>query len=261
MAAPKEKSKVITAIVLDFETGCGECQESGATQLSAHAVRLDTFEVTGTFNEYIAPYNKVDLSKQKKKVLRSKYEAENAERLMYDEKKMLKYTGITMAMLESKGLELEVLCDKFLDFIEDNTFDVSRNCKPIIVGQNILFDLGFLTQIMLFTGRWKRFIKLVRGEEDFWGNFQPYYVDTILLSQLALSHKKTQNSWSLSFLAEALGIELVDAHDADADVVATEEVLKVITKRMRNGSDEDDESQNDGMVETKKERFRAHFKI
>ena len=41
MAAPKEKSKVITAIVLDFETGCGECQESGATQLSAHAVRLD----------------------------------------------------------------------------------------------------------------------------------------------------------------------------------------------------------------------------
>ena len=44
MAAPKEKSKIITAIVLDFETGCGNCQESGATQLSAHAIRLDTFE-------------------------------------------------------------------------------------------------------------------------------------------------------------------------------------------------------------------------
>lgn len=259
MAAPKEKSKVITAIVLDFETGCGKCQESGATQLSAHAVRLDTFEVTGTFNEYILPYNKVDITKSKKKVLRTKYEIEDAEPMMYDEQKMLKYTGITMDMLNNKGIELETLCDKFLDFIEDNTFDVSKNCKPIIVGQNVLFDLGFLTQIMLFTKRWKRFIKLVRGEEDFWGNFQPYYIDTILMSQLALSHKKAQNSYSLSFLAETFGIELVDAHDADADVTATEEVLKIITKRMRSGNNDD--SNDDGIVETKKERFRAHFKI
>lgn len=259
MAAPKEKSKIITAIVLDFETGCGKCQESGATQLSAHAIRLDTFECTGTFNEYIYPYDKVDVLRSKKKVLRTKYELENTEPMMYDEEKMLKYTGITMDMLKSKGTRLETVCDNFLDFVEDNTFDVSKNCKPIIVGQNILFDLGFLEQIMLFTKRWKRFCKLVRGEEDFWGNFQPYYIDTILLSQLALSHKKTQNSWSLSFLAEAFNIELVDAHDADADVTATEEVLKCITKRMRNG-DENSENE-DGIVETKKERFRTHFKI
>lgn len=257
MAAPKEKSKVITAIVLDFETGCGECQESGATQLSAHAIRLDTFEVTGSFNHYIRPYNKVDAVSKNKLV--KKYDKLGDEPMFYDEEKMLTYTGISMDLLETKGELLEDVCDMFIDFVKSNTFDTSRNCKPFLVGQNILFDLGFLEQIMLFTKRWKTLIKLIRGNEDFWGNFQPYYVDTILFSQLALSHKKTQNSWSLSFLAEALDIELDDAHDADADVTATEDVLRTLTKRMRNGSLDD--SEDDGIVEVKKERFREHFKI
>lgn len=90
MAAPKEKSKIITAIVLDFETGCGSCQESGATQLSAHAVRLDTFEVIGKFNRYIKPYNKVDMN-TRRKVLVSKYERQEVEPMFYDEEKMRSY--------------------------------------------------------------------------------------------------------------------------------------------------------------------------
>lgn len=259
MASPKENSKIITAIVLDFETGCGECQESGATQLSAHAVRLDTFEVTGRFNHYIKPYSKVDVNARNLKKLVSKYNKLDDELMFYDEEKMLTYTGITMDLLNVKGEPLEDVCDMFIDFVKDNTFDASRNSKPFLVGQNILFDLGFLEQIMLFTKRWKTLIKLIRGSGDFWGNFQPYYMDTILLAQLALSHKKAQNSWSLSFLAEALDIELDDAHDADADVTATEDVLRILTKKMRNRGLDDTE--DDGIVEVKKEKFREHFKI
>lgn len=259
MAAPKENSKIITAIVLDFETGCGECQESGATQLSAHAVRLDTFEITGSFNHYIKPYNKVDVDARKLKKLVSKYDKLDEEPMFYDEGKMLTYTGITMDLLNVKGESLDDVCDMFIDFVKDNTFDTSKNCKPFLVGQNVLFDMGFLEQIMLFTKKWNTLIKLIRGSKDFWGNFQPYYMDTILLAQLALSHRKAQNSWSLSFIAEALGIELDDAHDADADVTATEDVLRILTKKMRNGGV--DGSEEDGIVEVKKERFREHFKI
>lgn len=258
MAAPKEKSKVITAIVLDFETGCGPCQESGATQLSAQAIRLDTFECMDSFNEYIKPYNKAKISGSTKKVLVSKYEKDQVEPMMYDEPKMIAYTGISLDLLKEKGLELTEVMEKFLDFIERNTFDVGKNNKPILIGQNVLFDIGFLTQVLLFTGCYKRFTRLVRGEVDYWGNFQPYYMDTILYSQFAMSHLGTQNSWSLSFLAETLGIELVDAHDADADVSATTDIARVLTKRLRSG---DGESEDDGIAEVKKEKFRTHFKI
>lgn len=58
MAAPIEKTNVVTAIVYDFETGGKECDRCAATQVSLHAVRLDTFEVTGKYSAYIYPYNK-----------------------------------------------------------------------------------------------------------------------------------------------------------------------------------------------------------
>ena len=90
MAAPKEKSNIMTAIVLDFETGGKQCRESAATQLSAHAVRLDTFEVIGKFNEYIYPYHKqLDAGKPKPKKLKSKYEEEPEPELMGYEKDAL----------------------------------------------------------------------------------------------------------------------------------------------------------------------------
>lgn len=261
MAAPKEKSKIITAFVIDFETGCGECQVSGATQLSAHAVRLDTFEVIGTFNHYIKPYHKMPIPNMKVRKLKTKYaiEAEKHELMDYDWDMMKTYTGITRDLLDTEGEDLEVVVQAFIDFVKANTFDVSKNNYPILVGQNILFDEGFLTQILVHTGKWEEFTKLVRGTYDFWGNFQPYFIDTILLSQLASCHKNDVNSWSLGSLCEYYGIDLVDAHNADADVEGTEEILKHHARRMRNDGDmEDDES---GIVEQKKTKKREHFKI
>ena len=58
MAAPVEKGNVITAIVYDFETGGLDCTRCAATQISLHAVRLDTFEVMEKYSAYIYPYNK-----------------------------------------------------------------------------------------------------------------------------------------------------------------------------------------------------------
>ena len=262
MAAPKEKSKIITAIVLDFETGCGNCQESGATQLSAHAIRLDTFEVMGTFNHYIKPYIKKNLLGVKKtNKLRNKYdiEAERNELMSYDWDKMVTYTGISRTLLDTEGEDVCDVARMFLDFIKENTYDVSKNSYPILVGQNILFDEGFLTQILLYAGLWEEFTKIVRGHVDFWGNFQPYFIDTICLSQLGSCHKKDVNSWALGSLCEYYGIDLVDAHNADADVEGTEGILKYHARRMRNDGDmPDDES---GIIEQNKVKKREHFKI
>ena len=52
---------------------------------------------------------------------------------------------------------------------------------------------------------------------------------------------------------------MVDAHNADADVEGTEEILKYHARRMRNDGDmPDDES---GIIEQKKVKKREHFKI
>ena len=261
MAAPKDKSQIITAFVIDFETGGLDCKKCAATQISAHAIRLDTFEVIGVFNKYIYPYQRRDdLGKPKRKVLRNKYDVEEEAKqntLEYG-KVALEYSAITMEMLYEKGEDIQVVCESLIEFFKQHTFTTSRKLKPIFVGQNILFDLGFLQQIMTYTDLWKEIAKIFRGSEDFMGNFQPYYVDTILFSQLAFCHKDGVNSWSLSNLCEMLGIELDDAHDADADVTATREVLRLLTVRSRN---EDVEEESGSTVVTKKVKTREHFKI
>ena len=109
-----------------------------------------------------------------------------------------------------------------------------------------------MQQLMEYGGQMKEFAKLMRGETDFYGHFQPLYIDTIVLGQLALSHLDGMSSYKLEIMAEKFGIELDDAHDADADVTAM-----VCSQRMRNASGIDDGS----MVMTKTEKSRVHFKI
>lgn len=264
MESKKVKNPTTTAIVFDFETGGLDCKKCAATQLSMHAVRLDTFEVIDTFNEYIKPYSVPDsMLKPKRKTIRTKYEIEDEEEEKKEAKQMeygqtaLDVSGITIDLLNAEGKELEDVCSDIINFVHRNNLaGSSRSNKPILVGQNPLFDIGFLQQILTFTGKYKDFCKEVSGATDFFGNFQPYYLDTIALSKLALSHDKTMVSYKLEIEAERLGIDLDDAHDADADVTATQEVMHVLGVRMRN---------TDGGSTTftpiKKEKMRDHFKI
>ena len=259
MAAPVEKGNVITAIVYDFETGGLDCTRCAATQISLHAVRLDTFEVMEKYSAYIYPYNKKpEICKPQRKTLKSKYESEDSELMDY-EKVALEYSYITMDMLHSMGKPLEEVCQEICDFIKRNTLPVVAGNKPFMVGQNPLFDNGFMQQIMLYTGMYKEFCKLVRGAKDFWGNFQPAQLDTIILSQLTFDNDKSINTWKLEAMAERLGIDLDDAHDADADVTATREIVRVLTARMRG--------QSSGgvaigsLAAENKEKLRDHFKI
>lgn len=261
MAAPKEKTNVVTAIVFDFETGGLDINKCGATQISMHAVRLDTFEVMDTLNMYILPYHYQEgLDKPVRKVLKNKYDMQEDNRpMMTYTDKALNVSGITMKMLAAHGVELKTVCVSIIDFVERNTLEVSANNKPILVGQNVLYDIGIMQQIMLYTGLYDKFSKVVDGRKDFWGHFQPYYLDTIGLAKLALDHDKSISSWKLELTAERLGIEMDDAHDADADVVATRDIVRVLAARMRNA---DGASNAVGaLTAERKDKLRNHFKI
>lgn len=260
MAAPTEKTNVVTAIVFDFETGGTDCTKDGAVQISMHAVRLDTFEVMEKLNLYIQPYNKqADAGKPKRKVLRPKDANDEENELMNYGAAAEKVHGITMSMMRKLGLPLREVCEKIIDFISRNTFDVKKSNLPFFIGQNPLFDEGFLEQIFIYTGLWKELCKIVRTNKDFWGNDHLTILDTIVLSQLVFDNDPSVTSWKLELMAERLGIDLDDAHDADADVVATREIVRVLTARMR----QNDGNSNDvgGLVAEKREKLRDHFKI
>jgi DNA polymerase III epsilon subunit-like protein len=259
MAAPKQEKPIIVGLTLDFETGGLECTECACTQIAVHANRLDTFERLGTFVRYIKPYEKKEIKgvgSKKKKVLKSKYDIDQKEMMRYDDK-ALEYSAITMEMLEEKGEDIEKVAADLIQFIIDVCPKVSKNMKPIIIGQNIPFDEGFLCQMFEYAGLMKEFQKLVRGHVDFYGNWHPDLLDTIHLGQLALCNNDNVSSYKLEIMCELLGIELDDAHDADADVSATTNVVAVCAGRMRNTSGEGGES----IAISKTEKTRKHFKI
>lgn len=259
MAILKEEKPVLVAFTLDFETGSLDCKTGACTQIAIHATRLDTFERLGSYVRYIYPYNQKEVkgASTKRKVLKNKFEA-NEEKLMDYTEKALTYSAITMDMLYNMGEDIIDVANGALQFIIDNTPKTPKNMKPFLIGQNIIYDEGFFIQMMEYAGLVKEVAKYLRGQEDFYGHWHPVMLDTIILGQLALCHLPNTNSYNLEIMCENLGIELDDAHDADADVSATTNVAGVLTQRMRSVG---------GIVEggniamSTTEKSRIHFKI
>ena len=149
MAAPKDEKPVLVMFTLDFETGSLKCQTGAITQIAIHATRLDTFEKLGSYVRYVYPYNRKQIEGvgKKRKVLKSKYDVDNAEPMDYEEK-ALTYSAITMNMLETMGEDICDVARGAVDFIADHTPKTPKNMKPFLLGQNIEFDKGFFMQLM-----------------------------------------------------------------------------------------------------------------
>lgn len=253
--APKTEPKVYVGIGLDFETGGLDPQTCACTQIAVQAVRLDTWQVIDQYQAYIYPYNKQSAGLPIKKVLRTRSEIarEDNKPMEYGEK-ALEYSAITMQMLQQKGVDINKVAAEIIAFVKRNTISTGKQCKPILIGQNIPFDIGFLQQLMNYAGLMEEFEKTFAGTKDYYGNFQPHYIDTIHIGRLAFAADKEITSYKLEIIASQLGVELDDAHDAAADVTATLDVLGVYTSRLRN---------NEGatMATVQRDKTRKHFKI
>lgn len=260
MTTIQDGKVALVAFTLDFETGDLACQTGACTQISIHATRLDTFEKLGSYTSYIYPYNQKTIEGvgKKRKVLKSKFEQPEEVSMVYTAK-ALKYSDITMDMLYSLGRPVEQVAQEVLQFIIDMTpSKCPKNMKPFLIGQNMGFDEGFFCQLMEYAGLMGQVEKYLRGHKDFYGNWHPLCLDTILLGQFALCHLPNVESYKLEIMCENLGIELDDAHDADADVSATTNVVAVLTQRMRSiGGEYDGKS----LAISKAEKSRKHFKI
>ena len=243
-------------IGLDFETGGLDPQTCACTQIAVQAVRLDTWQVIDQYQAYIYPYNRQSAAGLNvKKILRTRSEIAKEEKtpMLYDEK-ALKYSAITKDMLCSRGMDLKLVATDIIEFAKRNTKSPGKQCKPILIGQNIPFDIGFLQQMMNYAGLMAEFEKTFAGTKDYYGNFQPHYIDTIQVGRLAFAADSELNSYKLEIVASHLGVELDDAHDAAADVTATLDVLGAYTARLRNNGDA-------AIATQQRDKTRKHFKI
>ena len=254
--AKEPEQKIYVGIGLDFETGGLDCRECACTQIALQAVRFDTWQVFDRYQAYIAPYGKQDAGLPRRKVLRTRHEqAKEPEYVpMKYEQTALDYSAITMEMLRTQGVDMKKVAGEVIAFAKRSTLSKGYQCKPVLVGQNIAFDIGFLQQLMNYAGLAAEFEKTFSGTKDYYGNFQPHYIDTLVMGRLAFAADPEVTSYKLELVASKLGVELDDAHDAAADVTATLDILGVYTSRLR-------QTEGAAIATQKKEKTRKYFKI
>lgn len=246
MAAPKS-SKIRTAVVIDFETGGLDSSKHGITEVGMMTIRLDTFKIIDTYSSYVIPYKRIASSYGEKKGLRRKKSTDDEEPLMeYNWEMSAKKIGITEDMCIEEGKELKEVVSDMVEFFKRAHLSTERDTLPILIGQNIVFDIGFLAQIFSFT---KTNMKgLMSGTEGFLG-FIPDSMDTESLAKLMYANNPHITSYALGYISESLGIELFDAHNALGDVEATASIITSLSSKMRN----------DVVMVEEREKAREHF--
>ena len=192
----------------------------------------------------------------RRKVLRTRHEQAKGQEYvpMKYEQAALDYSAITMEMLRTQGMDMKKVAGEVIAFAKRATLSKGNQCKPVLVGQNIAFDIGFLQQLVNYAGLAAEFEKTFSGSRDYYGNFQPHYIDTLALGRLAFAADPEVTSYKLELVASRLGVELDDAHDAAADVTATLDILGVYTSRLR-------QTEGTATAMQKKEKTRKYFKI
>jgi len=175
-------------IVFDVETGGLDPFKSHITQIGMIALSPD-LKVIGTYESMIGQYAGLN-----------KYDA-----------KALKVTGFTLAQIEDSPSALYVF-QEVLDFIK-LYIPKTKSDYPILVGQNVEFDMGFLT---VFFDHFKHDLR------DYVFNT---YIDTLALSKLKFALDKSVSQYNLTALSNKFHISLTEAHSALPDVEATAEIF------------------------------------
>lgn len=221
-------SKINSIICLDFETGGLNPAKNPATQVAYQAFDLDTYKPTLEFSTYIQPYDDLKL-----------------------EDEAMKYTGITYQQLAS-GIDSKAVVKKMCDdFSEANTANTHTK-KPILLGHNIGFDIGFLCY--LFNKHKVDLGKYLNCNKNYLGIEIPTFIDTLSMAKQKWANDIKMTKFNLTACCQKAGVEITDAHSALNDVKATKELFFYFTNILRSGTQTIEEA-------TKHTRVRNHFQF
>lgn len=220
-------SKINSIICLDFETGGLDPSKNPALQIAYQAFNLDDYKPILEFSSYIQNYDDLKV-----------------------EKAATDFNGITPQMT-ANGMDTEDLVKKICeDFTAANTSKNYRT-KPILMGQNIGFDIGFL--MYLFRKHKVDASKFLDCNKDYNGIEVPKTIDTLSMGKQKWANDTKLLKYNLGAMVGHAGIPLYDAHDALNDVRATKELFFYFTNNLRTGAAVS--------VESKANRVRNTFKL
>lgn len=237
MAGKSTGKKTHPFIVNDFETGGLDPRKNAVTEFAMVGIHGDTLQEVCRFNEYLQyNYNPA---------------------LVYDQK-ALDITGINIEDLKAYGLPIKEFGEKLVECLAAVMAVTDRYYKPILVGHNITFDIGFMQAVAKECKI--DLSKYLDGMTDFYGNFQPSYIDTRRLANMKFQGMEDNpiENYKLGTVLDRLGVELHDAHRAINDVLGTKEGFTAFINDLRSNG-----GVLDGLVSgiNKKIRFRNHFQF
>lgn len=207
----ESNNRVDNFLVLDFETGGRNCKKQLAIEFAGIWVDGTTFKEIDRYQSLILPYGEYDIEQQ-----------------------ALDANGIKLEEIAEGGISVDELVKEIIKRTEASNKGKMRGKKTILVGQNILFDIGFLQQIFKETKQ--DLSKYFTGSDDFYGNFQPVYFDTLFIGRVKYAQDLDKTSFNLSSLCQYEVIDLINAHRAMADTESTLELFKKYISNLRSGS-------------------------
>lgn len=218
--------QIFSAIILDCETGGLNPNIEATCSVSLTSISLLDGTEISKYTSFIKPYGN----------------------LQYHQKAM-DFTGITMVQL-MKGKDVkQVVADLIEEFKKAHI--AKGAVKPVLVGHNIGFDIGFIQKMFDFCKA--DYSKLLSCNLDGYGHYVPQSFDTMWLSRMKYNIDLAMQKYTLTACCEKNGIALTDAHDAANDVLSTKEMFLLYMNQLRNNSE--------GSAAVKKERKRDYWKI
>ncbi len=196
-------------IVGDVETGGKIYTEHPITEIYLSIVNPITFKQVDEYHAFIKPYNGLIITKE----------------------------AIEVSQVSMKDINAGVDIKTVVKMVTTKAKTAKNNAKydkPQFVFHNAAFDKRFIEYAFEYCG------------EDLYE-----YVDEIPICTMRLMklhdaglkiEKSDQTAFSLSACCDRLGIKLKSAHGAKADTIATIELLKHLTSKLRASGEEPKES-------------------
>lgn len=147
----------------------------------------------------------------------------------------LKANGLTRDQINS-GEDLNVVVDNIIKFSEMANKGRKAGKKTFLVGQNVLFDIGFLQQIFKYAK--KDISKYFECKEDFFKNQIPASLDTLLMGRTKHASDDLKVKFGLRDLCIYENIDLINAHRAMNDVEATTDLFLQFMQGVRSGNNQ-----------------------
>lgn len=204
--------RVDSYLICDFETGGFSSRKNLALEFAGIWVDSTDFHEIGRYEALILPFS------------------EN----LTIEPKALEANGIQLEDLADNGVEVSEVVSNIIRLTQESNKGKMRGKKTILVGQNITFDIGFFQQIFKHTKQ--DISKYFSGQEDFYGNFQPRYFDTMDIGRSKYAQDEQKTAFSLKDLCQYEQVDLIDAHRAMNDVEATKELFIKYMLALRSGA-------------------------